>query len=121
MLFVCLNLSYKTKKIEWQKKLVNIPNYKLIYDNSKTNAGGVAVYINKAIKNFKVMSEHKLKLDDCESIFIEMYFDKKINPKPKTSKQFYLAVCIDTQDMIPRYLFLNSSKNLAFTLKKISP
>ena len=75
---ICVSESkLQDKKIEWQKKLVNIPNYKLVYDNSKTNAGGVAVYINEAIKNFKVMSEHKLKLDDCESIFIEMYFDKK--------------------------------------------
>ena len=46
---------------------------------------------------------------------------KKINLKSlTTSKQYYSAVCIDTQDMIPRYLLQNFSKNLAFTLKKTS-
>ena len=75
---ICVSESrLQDKKIEWQEKLVHIPNYKLVYDNSETNAGGVAVYINEAIKNFKVISELKLKLDDCESIFIEIYFDEK--------------------------------------------
>ena len=97
---ICVSESkLQDKKIEWQKKLVNIPNYKLVYDNSKTNAGGVAVYINEAIKNFKVMSEHKLKLDDCESIFIEMYFDKKDKSKAN-NKQTVLLGCVYRH---PRY------------------
>ena len=66
----------KDDKIEWQSKMVDIPNYKLIFDNSKTDAGGVAIYINDAIvKNIKIMSELKLKVDDCESIFIELNFN----------------------------------------------
>ena len=52
---ICVSESkLKDDKIEWQSKMVDIPNYKLIYDNSKTDAGGVAIYINDAIvKNIK--------------------------------------------------------------------
>ena len=56
------------KKISWQEKLVSLPDYELKYDNSKTSAGGVAVYVNNEIKNFKVKSELKLEVEDCESI-----------------------------------------------------
>ena len=59
------------KKIEWQKPLVQIPGYVLKYDNSKTSAGGVVIYVNSLITNFKVMNELKLDVADCESIFLE--------------------------------------------------
>ena len=41
---ICVSESkLKDDKIEWQSKMVDIPNYKLIFDNSKTDAGGVVV------------------------------------------------------------------------------
>ena len=39
----------KDGKINWQKNLVQIENYDLKYDNSPSDAGGVAVYIKKEI------------------------------------------------------------------------
>ena len=90
----------KDEKIDWQSNLVDIPGYKLLYDNSKTGAGGVALYVNDAIKDFKVMSELKLKLDDCESIFTEIYFTNSNSPKNTNSKRTILLGCIYRH---PRY------------------
>ena len=44
----------KDKKIKWQTELVELPNFKLHYDNSKTSAGGVAIYIHESIANFEI-------------------------------------------------------------------
>ena len=90
----------KDEKIDWQEKMVDIPNYKLLYDNSKTDAGGVAIYINSAIKNFKKMSELKLKVDDCESVFIEMYFNNENQSDKSSKKQTVLLGCVYRH---PRY------------------
>ena len=98
---ICVSESrLRDDKIEWQLKMVDIPNYKLVYDNSKTAAGGAAIYISEKIKNLKVMSELKLKVDDCESVFIEMYFDKKNLTENTNAKQTVLLGCIYRH---PRY------------------
>ena len=60
-------------KIEWQKNLVAIENYELNYDNSPSDAGGVAVYLkNGTFKNAKVMKNLRLNVPECESIFLEL-------------------------------------------------
>ena len=66
----------KNKKMNWQSKLVNIPNYELIFDNSPTNAGGVAIYIKKDFFEFEV-KDLKLDMPGCESLFLEINMNNK--------------------------------------------
>ena len=47
-----------------------------------------------------MMSELKLKVDDCESIFIEMYFDGKNQSNETSKKQTVLLGCVYRH---PRY------------------
>ena len=35
----------KDEKLDWQKKLVKLSDYDLKYDNSPSDAGGVAIYV----------------------------------------------------------------------------
>ena len=64
-------------------------------------AGDVAICINDAnVKNTKIMSELKLKVDDCESIFIEMYFNKETQSDNGANKQTVLLGCVYRH---PRY------------------
>ena len=73
--FICVTETrLKDRKIRWQSGLVNLPNYKLKYDNSKTSAGGVAIYVNEELTNFEVKTEMKFDVPDCESLFIEVKF-----------------------------------------------
>ena len=75
--FICISETrLKDKKIDWQSTLVKIPSYELHYDNSKTSAGGVAIYVHESITNFKIKSEMKIDVPDCESLFTEINFDK---------------------------------------------
>ena len=60
-----------------QLKLAIHPDYDLVYDNSPTNAGGVAIYVKHDIK-FTVKRELKLEVDDCESLFIELDISDKL-------------------------------------------
>ena len=48
---------------------IKIPNYKLIYFNSPTNAGGVAIYVSK---NFKILSidQQELQIQSCEDLWL---------------------------------------------------
>ena len=90
--FICISETrLKDKKIDWQSVLVNIPNYELHYDNSKTSAGGVAIYVHENICNFEVKSEMKIDVPDCESLFVEISFDD--NKQNKTKKSL-LVGCI---------------------------
>lgn len=50
--------------------------YKLVYDNSPTNAGGVAIYVKSTIQ-FAVRREFRLKHEGCESLFIEIDISDK--------------------------------------------
>ena len=63
--FICVTETrLKDKKIDWQSALVNLPDYELHYDNSKTSAGGVAIYVHESICNFKIKSEMKVDVPD---------------------------------------------------------
>ena len=93
---ICISESrLMDKKIKWQSMLVEIPGYDLKYDNS-TSAGGVAIYVNNMIKNFKVLTELKLDVVDCESIFLEIYFDKntKRQAEKTSKKKTFLLGCV---------------------------
>ena len=68
---------FKDSKVDYQSKLATHPDYDLVYDNSPTNAGGVAIYVKHNIK-FTVNRELKLKVDDCESLFIELDISDKL-------------------------------------------
>ena len=55
----------------FQSDFVSLPEFNLLCDNSKTNAGGVAIYIKNTFR-FSVKHEFKLDVPDCESLFIEL-------------------------------------------------
>ena len=57
---------------------MNLPNYGIHYDNSPSDAGGVAIYIKQGVFN-KCIVKHDLKLNvtDCESIFLEVELMKR--------------------------------------------
>ena len=61
----------RNEKIDYQKNLVDIPGYELMYHNSPTNAGGVAIYIKMAFKP-KIVNQINLVLEDTESLFLEL-------------------------------------------------
>ena len=61
----------KNDKIDWQLQLVGLPNYDLHYDNSPSNAGGVAIYIKSSL-DCKVRPNVRIDIEDCESIFVEI-------------------------------------------------
>ena len=95
---ICISETrFKDKKIDWQSQLADLSEYKLAYDNSPTNAGGVAIYI-KNMLNFKV--KHDLRLEDphCESHFIEI--DISTSPLLGISKTCLLIGCVYRH---PRY------------------
>ena len=68
---------FKNDKIDFQTQLTNLPHYDLIYDNSPTNAGGVAIYVKETIK-YNVKKELRLDVPDCESVFLELEFSDSV-------------------------------------------
>ena len=77
----------KDSKINWQINLIDIENYDLKYDNSPSDAGGVAVYIKKGIfKSTVVKKNLRLNVPECESIFLEIRIATKTNLARKDSK-----------------------------------
>ena len=82
---ICL---YETKiKDENITVPLGIPNYEFIHTDCKTNAGGVAMYINSKIK-FEVLQHLHLDLDNCEDLWVQLSQCKIIfrviyrHPKP---------------------------------------
>ena len=61
----------KNEKIDWQLQLVGLPHYDLHYDNSPSNAGGVAIYTKTSLKCL-VKTETRINIEDCESLFLEI-------------------------------------------------
>ena len=91
---ICISESrLKDGKIKWQSGLVSIDDYALKYDNSKTSAGGVAIYVNDKL-NIKVKTSLKLKVDDCESIFMEVYPNGNGVPAKINAKNTVLLGCV---------------------------
>ena len=50
---------------------LGIPNNEFIHTDSKTNAGGVAMYINSEIK-FEVLQHLHLDLNNCEDLWVQL-------------------------------------------------
>ena len=97
---ICVSESrLQDKKLDWRTKVTKIPNYKLIYDNSKKDAGGVAVYINYEVRDFKIKPDLKLKDDDCESIFFELFYNNKNGSK----KNNVTWLCLQTPNLCYLY------------------
>ena len=94
--FICISETrLKDKKIDWQSAIVNLPNYELSYDNSKSSAGGVAIYVHESINNFEIKSELKIDVPDCESLFVEIKFDKnESGVKTSNIKKSLLVGCV---------------------------
>ena len=72
--------------------------YKLYHhvrdDPVKKCAGGVAIYVNNLITNFKVLNELKLDVTDCESIFLEIYLDRKTESEKTPKLKTFLLGCV---------------------------
>ena len=89
---ICITESrLKDKKIDDQLKFIGLDDYKLIYDNSPTNAGGVAVYVKKNIFDLQVKSDLRVKVKDCESVFLEFDFLSKKTNSNNAGKSFLLG------------------------------
>jgi len=50
---------------------VNLNNYNLIYSNSPTNAGGVAMYLLNTI-NYDLATEYSINIDGCEGLWVNV-------------------------------------------------
>ena len=74
----------RIKRKKWQKKLVTIPNYHLIYDDSLTSAGGVAIYAKQDIFKIEFRKDLKLEVPKCESIFLEIEVSNESSEHVKT-------------------------------------
>ena len=102
----------KDNKINWQSKLVTIPNYDLIYDNSPTNAGGVAIYVkNKIFSKFEIKADLKLDLPQCESLFLEI----KVSTKSKSAHgnmKTLLVGCVYPHPKLNSTLFIDHLCNM---------
>ena len=48
-----------------------MPGYNLYYCNSKTSAGGSAIYVSDNIK-YQPLSKTKIKIKDCEDVWVEL-------------------------------------------------
>ena len=114
---ICISESrLKDQKIDWQTILVSLPDYKLRYHNSKTDAGGVAMYIKDSI-NFEVKSELQLNVDDDESYFIEIEKSRNLGIRKTT-----LIGCVYRHPRWATSIFLEEfyKKLSAYTGKKNS-
>ena len=82
----------KDGKINWQKNLVSIDGFELKYDNSPSDAGGVAIYIkNNVFKSVTVKKDLRLNVPECESIFLEINTFSKKTPTKKNPDKLLLG------------------------------
>ena len=88
---------FKDDKINWQSQLSNLTGYKPAFDNSPTNAGGVAIYVKNEL-NPKVKRELRLEDPHCESVFVEI--DISASHFLGNSKKTLLIGCVYRH---PRY------------------
>ena len=82
----------KDEKTDYQLNFVDLPSYKLVYDNSSTSAGGVAIYVKTDVFEYKVRSDFRLKVTDCESVFIDLdVSSKKVSSRPPSRSRFVVG------------------------------
>ena len=82
----------KDEKTDYQLNFVDLPSYKLVYDNSSTSAGGVAIYVKTDVFEYKVRSDFRLKVEDCESVFIDLdVSSKKVGSRPPSRNRFVVG------------------------------
>ena len=61
----------KDEKEKFQKTQIKIPGYTLVLDNSKTNAGGTAVYVSNGLQ-YNERKDIIFNYPNVESCFIEI-------------------------------------------------
>ena len=104
--------------INSQLNFVTIPNYNnLLYDNSPTRAGGVAIYVKSSL-NCEVKTNTKLNIENCESLFLELSISSVSNQKVK--KPFILG-CVYRHPKQTALSFVDEfcEKLLTYTSKNI--
>ena len=100
----------KDKKIDWQSKLVAIQNYDLVYDNSPTCAGGVAVYAKKDLfTKFEHKKDLKLEVPECESLFFEVNVS---NQSTSSTEKKLLLGCVYRHPKSNITLFIDKLCNM---------
>ena len=55
---------------------VSIPDYNFFYANSPTNAGGVAIYVNKDL-DAKLENDYQFQMVGCENLFLSLKIGNK--------------------------------------------
>ena len=50
---------------------ISLPQYNLVYDDSTTRAGGVAIYVSKKFR-FETELKDKMKIDSCEDLSLNI-------------------------------------------------
>ena len=85
---ICISeTKLKDEKMDFQMPFVQIPNYSLEIDNSPTNAGGTAMYINNDIE-YKLRKDLNFGVTKCEMNFIEiMNVNSNVTDKDKKHKK----------------------------------
>ena len=61
----------KDEKEKFQKTQIKIPGYTFVLDNSKTNAGGTAIYVSDDLK-FKERDDIIFNYPNVEACFVEI-------------------------------------------------
>ena len=83
----------KKDKIDWQLKLVGLPNYNIHFDNSNTNAGGVAIYIKESLQ-YKIRTDFRLATEDCESFFLEVSISNTLPDNLNAQQKSLIIGCV---------------------------
>ena len=86
---------------------IEIPGYTFIHNPSSTNAGGVGLYIQSNIV-FSHRNDLELKVEGCESLFIEV--------KSQLKKPCILVSSTDTQ--VKRYKIFKLNYQILLNYKK---
>ena len=60
-----------------------LPGYIFIEQNSKTNAGGVGMFVNDFL-NYEVIHTYDLNHDECEEIWVKVKINKAVIPSQIT-------------------------------------
>ena len=70
---------------------VAISGYKFERNDTKTNKGGVGVYIRDHL-DYDIKDDLRLKVDNCEDLWLEIFDDRATKDKKQTTNSFILGV-----------------------------
>ena len=108
---------------------VSIPNYGFAHVNSKSNAGGVAMYIHKNI-NYQII-ENQIQMCDSECLWIKIKnIDAKLtlgvvyrHPRTQTAEQFLddFSKCLDSLNKDSECYYILGDFNINLEIEKNIP